>query len=140
MTEQNREDQEVLLVTASDENEANILQSLLEANNIPSLRKHRGNGDYLQIYMGVSYLGIDIFVMKSRYEEAKALITAKFLEDTEAMEVSEENMDDEIQDQGDEVPDQEDIILERKNHSLMIYSIVIFVIILIVLVHSKVSF
>lgn len=68
------EEQDTFLLTVSDENEANIVQSLLKVNNIPSLRKHRGSGGYLQIYMGTSNLGIDIFVLEKHLEQAKEIL------------------------------------------------------------------
>lgn len=87
---------EVLIITASDENEANIIQELLKVNKIFSLRKHRGIGNYLQISTGMSSYGIDIFVSESQYEQAKEILMNykdSFLDD-EAVFNKEDNIND----------------------------------------------
>lgn len=72
--EDNVHDHEVYLTTASDEIEADILESLLKSNGIPVLKKHRGAGAYLSILMGKSYSGIDIYVPSKSYDIARELI------------------------------------------------------------------
>lgn len=67
---------EVLLVTVTDENEANIIQELLKVNNIISLRKHRGIGGYIQIVTGSSSYGSDIFVLESQFDQANDILAS----------------------------------------------------------------
>lgn len=66
---------EVLLLSVTDEREAEIVRSLLDAHGITALLKHRGSGDYLNIYMGMSNMGIDLFVMESDLAKAKEIIS-----------------------------------------------------------------
>lgn len=62
------------LITASDSIEADIIESKLSIAEIPVYKKHRGPGAYLNIILGNSAMGIDIFVPEDRMEEAKALL------------------------------------------------------------------
>lgn len=63
-----------LLIQTFNENEAEIVESLLRPYDIPTLRKDRGAGGYVKIYMGMTNLGIDLYVPANRYWEAKDLI------------------------------------------------------------------
>jgi len=65
---------EVLLVSVSDENEANIIQNLLEINKIPSLKKYRDIGGYMKVYMGTSAFGIDIYVPEICVETSREIL------------------------------------------------------------------
>jgi len=51
-----------LFFRTNNEREAEIVQSILEAEGIPVLRKDRGAGGYLKIYMGMTNLGVDLYV------------------------------------------------------------------------------
>lgn len=62
------------LCQAGDEHEANIIESLLDSEGIPVLRKYREAGDYLRIYMGMTNFGIDIFVPGSVIDQAQGLL------------------------------------------------------------------
>ncbi len=72
--------QEVLLVTVSDEYEADLIQALLESHDILTLRKYRESGQYLKVYMGVTRLGIDIYVLENQLQEAMELINSEIAE------------------------------------------------------------
>ncbi len=63
-----------ILTNVPNEHEANFIESVLIANNIPFFRQHTGAGSYLTIEMGMSNFGIDIFVPESLVEKAKELI------------------------------------------------------------------
>jgi hypothetical protein len=67
-------DHEAYLITVNDEIEADVLESLLNSNGIPVLRKYREAGGYLSIYMGNSTSGIDIYVPSKLHSIAKELI------------------------------------------------------------------
>ncbi|MBU7005222.1 hypothetical protein [Phosphitispora fastidiosa] len=82
---------EVLLVTVSDEHEADLIQALLESHNILTLRKYREGGQYLKVFMGVSRLGIDIFVLQHQLREAMFLINSEIAEDDDTCEYCEDN-------------------------------------------------
>ena len=62
------------LLETNNDYEADIIESLLRSSNIPVLRKDRGAGGYLKIYMGLTNLGIALYIPKSRLEEAQILI------------------------------------------------------------------
>lgn len=64
----------IFLVNVRNEHEANIVESILSAEGIPLLRKHKYAGSYLNIQMGMSDYGMDIFVPETCVELAKVLI------------------------------------------------------------------
>ena len=70
-------DHEVYLTTVLDRVEADIVESLLNSYNIPVLRKYREIGGYLNIYMGNTNSGVDIYVPSELFEVAKDLIESK---------------------------------------------------------------
>lgn len=82
---------EVLLLSVTDEREAEIVRSLLDAHGITALLKHRGSGDYLNIYMGMSNLGIDIFVLEDDLVRAKELLNFNNKEELSDFAVNEED-------------------------------------------------
>lgn len=63
-----------LFIQTHDETEADVIKSILDSYHIPILRKDRGAGGYLKIYMGMTHLGINIYVPDSRFAEAKEII------------------------------------------------------------------
>lgn len=65
---------EVFLISVGDENEANIIQNLLDIHQIPSLKKYRDIGGYMKVYMGTSAFGVDIYVPESCVETAVELL------------------------------------------------------------------
>lgn len=65
---------EVLLTTASNSFEAETLEALLQSNDIPVLKKYREAGAYLEIYMGSSNFGVDIYVASDMYDKAKEIL------------------------------------------------------------------
>lgn len=69
---------EEYLTTASDEEEAGMLEALLQSNDIPVLRKYRGAGEYVKLYMGNSAFGIDIYVPSNLKKKSKEIIDSRF--------------------------------------------------------------
>lgn len=67
-------DKEIFLMCVAGEIEANGVESLLRAHDIPVLKKHKGAGGYLEIYMGMSKAGIDLFVPENLLEEARDIV------------------------------------------------------------------
>lgn len=65
------------LITAVDVIDAELIESFLGTNNIPVLKKFRESGDYLNIFMGNTNLGIDMYVPSKLFDEAKRLLEAK---------------------------------------------------------------
>jgi len=60
--------------------DAELIMNLLDNNNIPCFKKSKAAGDYLNIYMGFSVYGEDIYVDEKDYETAMDLL-AGFYED-----------------------------------------------------------
>ncbi len=67
----------VYLCTAKDSFEADILESKLRSEGIPSIKKFRGASNFLEIFMGSnSAYPIDIYVPEETLEDAKNIIVA----------------------------------------------------------------
>lgn len=63
-----------LLTSVPNEIEAGMIETLLKEEEIPVIRKQRGAGQYLEIYMAMSTYGIDLYVADEHLEMAKALV------------------------------------------------------------------
>lgn len=70
-------DKEALLITVNNGIEADLIESILNANNIPVLKKFKEAGAYLNLYMGMTSFGIDIYVPSKLFDEAKELIESR---------------------------------------------------------------
>lgn len=67
----------VYLCTAKDSFEADLLESKLRSEGIPSLKKFKGASNFLEIFMGSnSAYPIDIYVPEETLEDAKNIIIA----------------------------------------------------------------
>lgn len=67
----------VYLCTTKNSFEADILESKLRSEGIPSIRKYKGAGNFLEIIMGSnSAFPIDIYVPESTLGDAKNIIVA----------------------------------------------------------------
>ncbi len=75
MPDINSEDMK-LLVTISNDIEADVTESLLRSYGIPVHRKYRGIGGLLKIYMGISVYGVDFYVSSSHFEKAREILEA----------------------------------------------------------------
>jgi len=64
----------MLLETASNEIDAGLIMNLLRNNDIPCYKQSKGAGGYLNIYMGYSVFGEEIYVAEQDYQRAKALL------------------------------------------------------------------
>lgn len=67
-------DTPVFLVSAANNFEAEILEGKLEAYGVPVMKQHKDAGGYLQIYMGASPFGIDLYVPSMLLEKAKEIL------------------------------------------------------------------
>ena len=65
---------QVFLITAGDSIEADIIESKLSTAGIPVYRKYREPGAYLEIILGTTTMGIDLFVPEEKIEEAKSIL------------------------------------------------------------------
>lgn len=66
----------IVLETASNNYELNLMKNLLDEHNIPYIVKDRGIGGYMRIVSGASLYGTDILVEKSMFEKAKTILDA----------------------------------------------------------------
>ena len=64
----------------ADEQEAVMVESVLGTEGIPIQRKHKENGSYLEVYMGMSKYGIDLFVPEDAAELAKAILDSEVID------------------------------------------------------------
>lgn len=106
----------VYLCTAKDSFEADLLESKLRSEGIPSIKKFKGASNFLEIFMGSnSAFPIDIYVPGETLEDAKNVIVAVPLAGDEIPEepidfdaLSEEELE-ELVGNGEDAP-------EKKNH------------------------
>ncbi len=77
---------ETLLTVVKDELEFTRIESLMAEAGIPVLKKHRGSGEYLELYMGATPYGLEIYVPYEALPRAKALLSGdeSVLEEMEA--------------------------------------------------------
>ena len=67
----------VYLCTAKDSFEADLLESKLRSEGIPSIKNFQGASNFLEIFMGASTTcPIDIYVPEETLEDAKNIIVA----------------------------------------------------------------
>ncbi|WFA10161.1 DUF2007 domain-containing protein [Tissierella sp. Yu-01] len=78
MSSQKEKVELVLLKTANNNFELDIIKGVLEDNQIPYLIQEKGIGSYMKIITGNSIYGTDIFVDKSVYETARNIIDSIF--------------------------------------------------------------
>lgn len=69
-------DREAFLMKAGNSIEADMLEGLLNASDIPVLKKYGEAGDYLLIYMGGVKSGVDLYVPSHLLDKAKEIIEA----------------------------------------------------------------
>ena len=78
--------------TVVDEQEAVMVETMLGMEGIPVQQKHREAGSVMEVYMGISRYGIDLFVPEDALELAKGLLESEVIdmpEETGSSEVLE---------------------------------------------------
>lgn len=82
----------VKLVSAQSGFEADMIIEMLETLQIPSVRKRPGSGEYMQVLMGFSIYGDEIYVDETDYGRAKeALEILRTQEETDGAEEQRES-------------------------------------------------
>ncbi|SNX54531.1 DUF2007 domain-containing protein [Thermoanaerobacterium sp. RBIITD] len=76
-SESKNNDKEALLTSVYDDIEADIVESLLNSYDIPVLKKYKGAGVYMKVFMGKTKLGIDIYVPSKFFDKAKEILESK---------------------------------------------------------------
>ncbi|MCC5908831.1 MAG: DUF2007 domain-containing protein [Clostridiaceae bacterium] len=87
-------DSEVFLTSVSDNINSSIIEAKLNDNGIPVLKKYREAGGYLSVYMGVTSLGVDLYVPSKLLDEARRVIQLEVVEDEANELISKENSAD----------------------------------------------
>jgi hypothetical protein len=72
-------DSEAYLTSVSNSIEAEMVEALLASSGIPVLKKFKGAGGYLAIYMGAVNVGVDLYVPSKLLVQARDIL-AKNLE------------------------------------------------------------
>ncbi|HWR62553.1 MAG TPA: hypothetical protein VN580_13120 [Clostridia bacterium] len=70
----------VFVKNVADDQEAVLVESVLGTENIPVQRKYKEDGNYLEVYMGMSKYGIDLFVPEQALELAKGLLDSETID------------------------------------------------------------
>lgn len=65
---------EAFLLSVGTNIEADMIESLLRANDIPVLRKYREAGGYLMVMMGGTVYGVDIYVPEDLLDKAREAV------------------------------------------------------------------
>lgn len=79
-------DTEVFLLTAEDDNHANVIQSILRQYGIPIFKKYKETGGYLNLITGRTPFGIDIYVPSKSFQIAQDTIESLDVNKTEQEE------------------------------------------------------
>lgn len=79
----NRQDGWAFLTGVAGEPEAGVIESFLRTYGIPVLKKYQEAGGFLQVYMGMTSFGIDLYVPAGCLELAKTLLEKQKMGDTE---------------------------------------------------------
>lgn len=62
------------LINVKDSYEAELVSGMLSEAGIPVLRKSKGSGAYMEIYMGFASVGFDIYVPAGQYQSALEVV------------------------------------------------------------------
>ncbi|WMJ85590.1 putative signal transducing protein [Anaerocolumna sp. MB42-C2] len=65
----------IKIKSVANDIDAELLINLLQNNNIPCFKKSKGAGGYMNIYMGYSIFGEDIYVDKEDYTRAMDILS-----------------------------------------------------------------
>lgn len=68
------DDSETYLTSVSNSIEAEMMEALLTSSGVPVLKKFRGAGGYLTIYMGATNLGVDLYVPSKLLAQARDIL------------------------------------------------------------------
>jgi len=72
-----------LIKNVGDEQEADLVESILREEGIPILKKHKEVGGFTQVYMGMSRYGIDLFVPEDAVSLAEGLLDSEIIDKLE---------------------------------------------------------
>ncbi len=70
-------DEQVLLTTVNNDMQASLIESLLTAYKIPVYKRYKEAGAYMEVYMGMSRFGVDIFVPSKLKQQALEIMNSQ---------------------------------------------------------------
>lgn len=82
-------DKQALLTTVDNSIQADLIESLLTAYSIPVYKRYKESGAFMEVYMGMSRSGVDIFVPSKLKQKALEIISSQsesLSEDTDIQE------------------------------------------------------
>lgn len=82
--------EKVLLITVSNDFEADMYESILSSCDIEIYKRVRNSAKDLEVYLGRPNMGVEIYVSENQYEEAKAVLNDSDI-DYESIPLSDEN-------------------------------------------------
>ena len=68
-------------MSVANDIEANVYESLLNSYRIPVVKKPKLTGSYLQVFMGGTNLGIDLFVPSKALEQALEIVSNEHIDE-----------------------------------------------------------
>ncbi|HHY05167.1 MAG TPA: zinc ribbon domain-containing protein, partial [Thermoanaerobacterales bacterium] len=108
-------DHEAFLVSVMDEIEYSIIESKLFQSGIPIMKKYKGAGAYLSVFMGMTPFGIDIYVPSKSLKLAKELIM------NDVYNLPKEHIDEALEDNY-----HKELNIRDKNKKIMTWIIILF--------------
>ena len=87
-------DEFVKLITAMDNSEAAVIESILRSAGIPYVIRESGSEGYVRVIMGFNVYGSDFYVPASLLDDAAALLVPEEAEEVESEEGPEDGGDD----------------------------------------------
>lgn len=82
--------EKVLLITVTNSFEADMYDSLLSSCDITSYKRSRNGPGQLDLYLGQSNMGVEIYVSEDQYDEAKSILDDSNI-DHDSVSISDEN-------------------------------------------------
>lgn len=74
----NKYQNEAFLINLANEIELEVIESLLKSYEIPVRIKYKESGAYLNVFMGSTSTGIDVFVPESKLKEAQEIVKGNY--------------------------------------------------------------
>lgn len=84
----------VKICSCADRVQADMITETLNERGIPAYSESKGSGDYMNIYMGTSMFGNDVYVNEKDADKAKEIVSALTMPLEEKTDAAEENVPD----------------------------------------------
>lgn len=84
----------VKICSCADRVQADMITETLNERGIPAYSESKGSGDYMNIYMGTSMFGNDVYVNEKDADKAKEIVSALTMPLEEKTDAAEEDVPD----------------------------------------------